>query len=101
MTEVRVGLLVVYSEQVEACRDFYASLGLDLVREQHGCGPVHYAAELAGGLVLEIYPASAERSTGRVRLGLVVPSSSQLPDGEHELTDPDGRTIVVTALRAG
>ncbi|MEN3264395.1 MAG: hypothetical protein V7646_1289 [Pseudonocardia sp.] len=96
---MRVGLLVLYSERVEACRDFYASLGLDLLREQHGGGPVHYAAELPDGLVLEIYPGSPGRSTGRLRLGLVVPATAQLPKGEHKVTDPDGRVVVVNAVR--
>jgi catechol 2,3-dioxygenase-like lactoylglutathione lyase family enzyme len=90
---------VLYSERVEACRDFYASLGLDLLREQHGGGPVHYAAELPDGLVLEIYPGSPGRSTGRLRLGLVVPATAQLPKGEHKVTDPDGRVVVVNAVR--
>jgi len=101
VTAVGVGLLVLYSERVEECREFYSSLGVELVREQHGSGPVHYAAELAGGLVVEIYPGTAERSTGRLRLGLVVPSTSYLPTGEHTLTDPDGRVVVVTASKAG
>ena len=99
MGDVRVGLLVLYSERVEECRDFYTSLGLDLQREQHGGGPVHYAAELADGLVLEIYPGSPGRSTGRLRLGLVVPATAQLPEGAHKLTDPEGRIVVVNAVR--
>ncbi|GAA1879438.1 hypothetical protein GCM10009836_71020 [Pseudonocardia ailaonensis] len=62
---------------------------------------MHYAAELERGFVLEIYPATAERSTGRLRLGLTVPASARLSEGEHELTDPDGRIVVVTVGRAG
>lgn len=101
MAKVTAGLIVIYAERLDECRDFYAGLGLDLVREQHGSGPTHYAVELAGGLVLEIYPGTAERSTGRLRLGLTVPATSGLTEGEHKLTDPDGRIIVVTVDRAG
>jgi hypothetical protein len=101
MVSVRVGLLVIYSERVDECRDFYASLGVELVREQHGPGPVHYAAELEGGLVLEIHPGEPHRSTGRLRLGLTVPYQPHLPEGEHRLTDPDGRVVVVTARAPG
>ena len=97
----RAELRVLYTEQPEACRAFYAGLGLDLVREHHGAGPVHYAAELAHGLVLEIYPAAAGRATGRLRLGLVVAATGDLPAGEHTLADPDGRTVVVTAENPG
>ncbi|GAA4541495.1 VOC family protein [Pseudonocardia xishanensis] len=101
MAKVTAGLIVIYTERLDQCRDFYGALGLDLVREQHGSGPVHYAAELEGGLVLEIYPGSAEQHTGRLRLGLTVPATARLSEGERRLTDPDGRTIVVTVGRAG
>lgn len=89
-------LLVIYSEQLDVCRDFYAGIGLPLVREQHGAGPVHYSSELAGGLVLELYPGRPKRTTGRLRLGLTV-TAGVLSPGEHNFTDPDGRAVVVTA----
>ena len=93
-------LFVIYTEQLEACRTFYAQLGLHLVREQHGRGPVHYAAELGHGLVLELYPAtSAEQATGRLRLGLAVPAAVAHQVGaKTTLSDPDGRTVAVTAV---
>lgn len=94
----RASLLVVYTERLDACRDFYSDLGLDLVREQHGTGPVHYAVELAAGLVMELYPGASERTTGRLRLGLEVSASTRLPVGKHHLTDPDGRIVAVTAV---
>lgn len=40
-TSVGAALLVVYTEQLEACRDFYCELGLPFVQEHHGSGPVH------------------------------------------------------------
>jgi catechol 2,3-dioxygenase-like lactoylglutathione lyase family enzyme len=93
----RVTLLVLYTERLDECREFYSGLGLAFVREQHGSGPVHHAAELADGLVLELYPGRPERTTGRLRLGLSVPASDRLPAGDHRFTDPDGRVVVVTA----
>ncbi len=93
-------LLVIYTGQLEACREFYVELGLPLVREQHGSGPVHYAAELTGGLVIEFYPGHLDRATGRLRLGFTV-IGGDLEPGDHILTDPDGRTVVVTVPPAG
>lgn len=87
-------LLVIYTERLEACRGFYAGIGLPLVRERHGGGPEHYAAELPGGLVIELYPGRPERSTGRLRLGFTVtggdlarrarPDRSRRADGRGE-----------------
>jgi len=88
-------LLVIYTTQLEECRAFYAGLGLPLVREQHGTGPVHYAAELPSGLVIEIYPGRPGRTTGRLRLGFTI-TGGDLDPGEHVLTDPDGRAVAVT-----
>lgn len=95
-------LLVIYTQQLGACRAFYAGLGLRLVEEQHGSGPIHYAAELPG-LVLELYPAaSADRATGRLRLGLTV--APEILDrlgvtgGRGVIHDPDGRAVDVSAL---
>jgi catechol 2,3-dioxygenase-like lactoylglutathione lyase family enzyme len=94
----RLSLLVFYTERLEECRQFYTGLGLELVREQHGVGPVHYAAELPGGLVLELYPGRTDATTGRLRLGLVVAATSALPVGEHRLSDPDDRVVVAEAV---
>ncbi len=70
---VRLNLVVLYSPDIERLRAFYALLGLEFEREQHGRGPEHYAAEL-GEAVLEIYP-QADTSPGdvsAVRLGFDV-----------------------------
>ncbi|MGQ0479730.1 MAG: VOC family protein [Pseudonocardia sp.] len=85
---------------MEACREFYAEVGLPLVREQHGTGPVHFAAELPGGLVLELYPGQPGRTTERLRLGFTVGGGQRVP-GTHTLTDPDGRTVVITVQAPG
>jgi catechol 2,3-dioxygenase-like lactoylglutathione lyase family enzyme len=88
-------LIVLYTARLDDCREFYSTLGLDLVREQHGTGPVHYAATFPDGVVLELYPAAGQPPTGRLRLGLTAPATGR-PAGRHTLTDPDGRTIVLT-----
>lgn len=88
-------LVVLYTERLDECRAFYTGLGLPLRREQHGSGPVHHAAELGGGLVLELYPGASGRTTGRARLGFRVPATSDLPAGQHRLVDPDGRVVEV------
>lgn len=93
-------LLVIYTEQLDACREFYTGLGLPLVREQHGSGPEHYAAELPSGLVIEFYPGKPDRTTGRLRLGFTV-TGGDLAPGDHTLTDPDGRTVALTVEAAG
>ncbi len=92
----RATLLVLHTDRVEECRAFYTRLGLRFVRERHGDGPEHHAAELPGGMVFEIYPATAARATGAVRLGFAVDGRRALPrlePGHRVLTDPDGRKV--------
>lgn len=80
-----LNLLVLYVADLVRSREFYELvLGQPLTREQHGDdGPVHYAAVLPGGTVLELYPAPAGGPVTRVRLGF----------------DVLDRDAVVTALR--
>ncbi|WP_433519357.1 glyoxalase/bleomycin resistance/dioxygenase family protein [Nonomuraea sp. CA-143628] len=93
---MRASLIVLYTDRLWECADFYLGLGLPLQVEQHGNGPEHYAAEL-GGTVFEVYPASERRPpTGSLRLGFRVPAHAvvrDLPTGRHLLTDPDGRMV--------
>ncbi|GAA2787117.1 VOC family protein [Saccharopolyspora taberi] len=89
-------LLVVYTDRLEQCREFYAGLGLEFVAEQHGSGPEHYAATLPGGLVIELYPTSTRRPVSSNRLGFSVSlAAADLAPGRHVLTDPDGRAVEV------
>ncbi|MEV7011422.1 hypothetical protein [Streptosporangium sp. NPDC051022] len=97
---MRATLLVIYTPALEACRAFYGSLGLEFRLEQHGTGPRHYAAVLGDGTVFEIYPSSARRTTGALRLGLAVEpglvlDGTALTPGRHLFHDPDGRTVEV------
>ena len=51
---------------------FYKMLGMKFQEEQHGSGPVHWAADL-DGIVLEIYPAeSADEVDATTRMGFDV-----------------------------
>ncbi|MEU8194010.1 glyoxalase/bleomycin resistance/dioxygenase family protein [Microbispora amethystogenes] len=96
----RITLLVLYTGRMEECRAFYSALGIEFVQEQHGSGPQHYAAVLPDGTVFELYPATAKRRTGAVRLGFNLDGTTVTPPlepGRHLLTDPDGRTVEVHA----
>ncbi|MFE6834875.1 glyoxalase/bleomycin resistance/dioxygenase family protein [Streptomyces sp. NPDC057705] len=98
---IRATLLVLYSPRLEECRRFYEDLGLPFVSEQHGQGPRHYAATLADGAVLEIYPARSDRETGALRLGLTLTGAAATPPlapGRHLRTDPDGRTVDIHSV---
>jgi lactoylglutathione lyase len=117
-----LGLLVLRSSDLGVARAFYEALGLTFVAEKHGAGPNHLAATLAGGVVLELYPATTtdglvvRGGVGDVRLGLVVDdvwatvrtvreaggeivTEPTTEDGRHRavLADPDGRRVELTS----
>jgi predicted enzyme related to lactoylglutathione lyase len=109
--EPKLKLLVLQSPRMAIVRDFYTQFGLVFVEEQHGNGPVHFAAPF-GEAVLEIYPLSegnvADTTT---RLGFSVADMTDVfasiqSYGEivsapkHTqwgargvVRDPDGRTV--------
>ena len=70
-------LLVIRSSDLERDAKFYAALGFEFSKHQHGSGPEHFAAE-SDGLVFEIYPLqnSKPQTTG-VRIGFAVDSVDQ------------------------
>jgi predicted enzyme related to lactoylglutathione lyase len=107
---VSLNLLVLKTRQLEPMRAFYERLGIAFAREQHGDGPVHYAGR-AGGVVLEIYPASDNGDTG-TRLGFSVAALQRVVDSlaasgarvqtppqasawglRAVVRDPDGRAV--------
>jgi hypothetical protein len=100
---VSVALLVIYTERLEECCEFYRGLGLEFAREKHGDGPDHYAAVLDGGAVLELYPAAEGEATGRLRIGLCVsgttPEGADRPPRRRTCRDPDGRTVEIAPAR--
>lgn len=68
----RLNLIVIRSVEPSRTMTFYKMLGMDFQEEQHGSGPVHWAADL-DGIVLEIYPAkSADEVDATTRLGFNV-----------------------------
>jgi hypothetical protein len=73
MIDPRLRLVVVRSLEVERLAAFYRCVGIKFVEEQHGAGPRHLAAEVAG-VVLEIYPAKTPEDVDRTtRLGFSIP----------------------------
>jgi len=71
---VGLSLLVLRAKDPDALVNFYTAIGVSFVREQHGRGPVHHAADL-GGTTLEIYPSAGDADTTvGTRLGLRVAS---------------------------
>lgn len=74
----RLNLIVIRSAEPSQTVSFYKILGLTFQQEQHGSGPVHWAADL-DGIVLEIYPAkSADEVDTATRLGFNVKNASAI-----------------------
>lgn len=113
-----LNLVVVYSLDMDAARDFYRLLGMSFVSEQHGSGPRHYAATM-GDMVFELYPRRDEIGATSLRLGFRVPSVDPLveqlqgrgirvvsppkdsPWGRRAVVeDPDGNRIELAEARA-
>ena len=99
MGAVQLTLIVLRVSDLERSRAFYAELGFDLVLEQHGDGPVHYACTL-GELVLELYPHA---QPSNVRLGLRVSmetvtrvQAQLIREAVYVVRDPDGNAIELT-----
>lgn len=57
-----INLIVIRARNPEALRQFYTRLGLCFAQEQHGSGPIHFAAPIGQGGVLEIYPARRDET---------------------------------------
>ncbi len=78
MRETFLSLLVLRTPRIDACLEFYKGLGLILVEERHGNGPVHYSSS-SNGIIIEIYPQAysslSENQVERtIRLGFTVES---------------------------
>ncbi len=58
-----MAVFVLRTNEVEKTLEFYQTLGLTFVQEQHGNGPVHYACE-SNGNVFEIYPQGKDGQNG-------------------------------------
>ncbi|WP_148255347.1 VOC family protein [Aidingimonas lacisalsi] len=112
-----LSLLVVRVSDLERSRSWYERLGFKFSEEQHGDGPVHYAAEEAN-FVFEIYPESASNPvSSAVRLDFRVQDVREIVDthvpsasvvGEPEirsgrlsavLVDPDGIKVEISEAK--
>ena len=73
MPDVLFKLLVLKTRQLDVLREFYSALGIELTREKHGEGPLHFAGRI-GDSILELYPLSTEPSPpdATTRLGFAV-----------------------------
>ena len=107
-----LNLLVIRSLEPKRTVAFYELLGIAFQEEQHGKGPIHWAAELEG-VVLEVYPAKSAEEVGQTsRLGFKVEAISEVVIGIVEaegtivsepkqspwglravVRDPDNRTV--------
>lgn len=68
----RLNLIVIRSVDPSRAVSFYQMLGMTFQEEQHGSGPVHWAADI-NGIVLEIYPAKSKNEVDAgTRLGFNV-----------------------------
>ena len=112
MPEPSIRLLVLKTQNLNAVCRFYRSPGLPLSEEQHGSGPLHFAARL-GDTVFEIYPLSESQTTDTTtRLGFSVADPNEAVSNVENVggrvvkepfesawgymaivTDPDGRTV--------
>lgn len=119
MADVSLTLLVLKTRQVEQLRLFYQTLGIALVEERHGTGPVHFAGR-AGDVVIELYPMPDDSTPvdPSTRLGFVVDDVAAVikalegigtkivtPPKETAwglqgvVKDPDGRSVELTQRR--
>jgi lactoylglutathione lyase len=78
MPGASLSLLILRTRQVDACLEFYRGLGLAMIEEKHGKGPVHYSSS-SNGITLEIYPETQKnftesRAQRTLRLGFTVES---------------------------
>jgi len=112
MNRIALNLVVLRSPDMARAVAFYSRLGLQFIEHQHGRGPVHFSAELSGG-VFEIYPLATDGpATLGARIGFSVPSLDAAiaalreypeavlsPPKESEwgrravVTDPDGHRV--------
>ncbi|QDT42191.1 Glyoxalase-like domain protein [Gimesia alba] len=109
----QLNLLVLRCRDLAACKTFYEHLGFSFQREQHGTGPIHYAAQLEG-LVFELYPLSEGAELELTRLGFRLSVEGDLreildragiavlnvlPHAEYPVyvvQDPEGRKVVLS-----
>ena len=58
-----MSVYLIKTTEVEDTMEFFSRMGLAFVKEKHGDGPEHYAAQV-GDDVFEIYPSTNKGSCG-------------------------------------
>ena len=110
--------MVLRTARIGTCLEFYRGIGLTLVEEKHGNGPVHYSSSF-NGITIEIYPETQKNFTENreertIRLGFTVESLTatlksletlgasvlkppSITQWGHRavLLDPDGREVEI------
>ena len=99
---MHLSLIVLRSVDPIRLSAFYAKVGIAMVEERHGEGPVHFAGSLEWG-VIEIYPT---KNMSKVTFGLAVKSAADfhsawqcaggMISAHGMLSDPDGNLIHLT-----
>jgi lactoylglutathione lyase len=89
VTDVSLTLLVLKTQQVERLRTFYSALGIELAKEQHGKGSIHYAGR-AGEVVLELYPLPDDVGSvdATTRLGFSIENLAEVVEAIHAIGAP-------------
>src|SRR5262245_24539519 len=118
MSEISLSLLVLRTTRIGACLEFYQALGLEMVEEKHGKGPLHYSFS-SNGITIEIYPETQKnfieiRAERTLRIGFKVESLAATLESLESLgatvlkfpsitkwghcaviLDPDGREVEI------
>lgn len=113
-----INFIMIRSSNIESVRNFYQSLGLVFIEEQHGNGPIHYA-NTQDHLVIEIYPGDegkvpSWKDSGATMFGFYVEDIRKIVDTIDQqngkiisepkdserglravLEDPDGRRVEI------
>ncbi len=115
MSDVKLNLIVLKTHQLDCLKEFYSALGIVFCEERHGDGPLHLAARV-GGVVIELYPLSADAGLpdATTRLGFSVPDldavlarlgaavvsgPSSTEWGRRAVArDPDGRKVELVSV---
>ncbi len=105
---MKISLLVIRCQDIEASQRFYQKLGLSFVKEKHGDGLTHYSCE-HDGCVFELYPNEGEAPTDNIRIGFRISTLASVIDNiavdetyafegrkVYLVKDPDGRKVEIS-----
>lgn len=122
MVKPLINFIMIRTSRLIDIKDFYEGLGLELIEERHGNGPIHYSYE-QDRLVIEIYPGAEGnlpgwKDAGSIMLGFYVEGINGVIEKLEQLKgkliskpietergiravleDPDGRRIELIESR--